>query len=109
MNVYYKISDELFANENVDYTFMGRDDTFLIYVFLKNSEVCPLQVLHEIKLLGNKFTLEVLHEINLLASKFNLSGFWMKRSLNIPKNEEEYKHIYVFRAIDICEYVAKLA
>ena len=94
MNVYCKISDELFANENVDYTFMGRDNTFLIYVFLKNSEVCLLQVLHE---------------INLLANKFNLSGFWMKRSLNIPKNEEEYKHIYVFRAIDICEYVAKLA
>ena len=94
MNVYCKIFDELFANENVDYTFMGRDDTFLIYVFLKNSEVCPLQVLDE---------------INLLANKFNLSGFWMKCSLNIPKNEEEYKHIYVFRAIDICEYVAKPA
>ena len=94
MDVYCRIFDELPRNENVDYTFTRRDDTFLIYAFFKNDEVCALQVLDE---------------INLIANKFNLNGFWMKRSLNIPKNEEECKHIFVFRAIDIVEYVPKLA
>ena len=61
-----QIFDELSKNENVNYTFTGRDDTFLIYTFLKNGETSPL---------------DVLEEINSIAKRLEICDLWMKKSI----------------------------
>ena len=80
--------EELTRDENVKYTFTGRDDTFLIYAFLEDNAISPL---------------EILTEINLIVNKLNLCDFWMQKSSCECEHQDEtfLKDIYVYRAIDI--------
>ena len=83
MDVCLHIFDELLRSDHVKYTFTGRDGTFMIYTFLKNDNVSPL---------------DTLAQINLMANKSGISDFWMKKS---TFTDEKFNDIYVFRAIDI--------
>ena len=63
------------------FTFAGRDDEFLIYVFCSSDDF--------------DFGIET-DRLNSIAKKYSVPEFWGKRSVH---NEEfpDYKNIYVFR------------
>ena len=85
MDSHIQFFDELPRRDNVKFIFTGRDDTFLIYVFFRNDEINPL---------------DVLSENNLMASKSGLSDFWMKKSIH-SYDSKIFENVYVLRAIDI--------
>ena len=101
MNAYVQIFDELPQNKNIKYTFTGRNDSFFIYVFFKNDEKSPL---------------ELLNKINLIANKLGVCEFWMKKSVISDENTQidyednkYFKYVYAYRAVDLEKNNVKFA
>ena len=82
MDNYFKIFDELGENLPHKYTFAGKDDEYLIYVFCTEK----IDISKE------------LDEINSLARKYSVPEFWVKRNGHKHEFIIEFKEVFVFRA-----------